>query len=104
MLISKRMAKLLEKAAACFDQGTNPFRDPEWLADNNPSPAECEQLAGLIGAVLHQFAEPMDKTPIEGLRLSGGRGDIAKETLRVVIDHRGMLKRSESANPPASST
>lgn len=99
MRISKRMANLLEKAAVCFDYGTNPFRDPEWLTENNVTAAECEQLAELIGAVLHRFAEPMDKTQTEIFRLNGGRGDISRESLQVIIDHRGMLKRSESANP-----
>jgi hypothetical protein len=66
------MASLLEKAAACFDEGRDPFQ-PEWLIENEVTFAECEQLAELLGAVLGGFARSTEKAQTEILILSRDR-------------------------------
>jgi len=64
MLISQRMANLLEKAAICFDDGANPFQR-EWLVDNEVTFEECEHLSELIGAALYNLLQSTDQQPIE---------------------------------------
>jgi hypothetical protein len=78
MRISKRMASLLEKAAACFGAGRNPFRR-EWLDDNEVTFAECVQLSELMGTVLGGFAKSTDRTQAEILHLSAAGGRIPAE-------------------------
>jgi hypothetical protein len=65
MRISRRMAGLLDKAAQCFGAGRSPFHDQAWLLDNEVTPAECAQLADLIGAALQGFTRSPDRAQFD---------------------------------------
>jgi hypothetical protein len=93
------MVNLLKKAAECLANGQNPFRHPRWLMDNRVTPDECVQLAELMGVVLQGFSELSDREQINILRRHTDHSDDLRDIIRVVIDHRGILKGFESANP-----
>jgi hypothetical protein len=95
MLISKRMANLLEKAARCFDDGKSPFRH-EWLCDNEVTFTECVQLSELIGAVLRGFVKSTDKAQTEIWLLSPADGDLPAQMMRAFSEQREVVKRLES--------
>ena len=96
MRISKRMASLLEKAATCFGDGTNPFQHHDWLSDNEVTFTECVQLSELIGVVLQGFVKSTDKAQTEIQLLGQTDGGLPAERLRAWIEQRDVVKRLES--------
>jgi hypothetical protein len=104
MRISPRLASLLEKAAMCFGDGRNPFRDGEWLSDSDVTFEECEQLSDLIGAVLNGFVKSTHTAQAEVL-LAGALGSEARaEGLRAFVEQHDMIQRIGSANQARGKT
>jgi hypothetical protein len=84
MRATQRMTSLLERAARCFKSGANPFQ-ARWLMENEVTYSECEQLSGLIGAILRGFARSNDRAQTEVL-LHAQDGGAPAEMSRVDPD------------------
>ena len=59
-MLGKRMIKLIDEAAKCFDDGYSPF-ETEWLSKHEVTLDECIALSNAIGIILHGYAKLSQK-------------------------------------------